>query len=37
MYNATGPTSKWGSWGQHDFTGAPSVKLDAIRRVNTKK
>lgn len=32
LYNSTGPTSKWGAWGQHDYTGAASVKLDAVDR-----
>jgi hypothetical protein len=36
VYNATGPTSKWGSWGQHDYTGAPSFKRDAIARANAQ-
>jgi hypothetical protein len=37
LYNSTGVTSKYGAWGQHDFTGAPSVKLDAIIRAQGKR
>jgi hypothetical protein len=37
LYNSTGVTSKYGAWGQHDFTGAASVKLDAIIRAQGKR
>jgi hypothetical protein len=37
LYNSTGVTSKYGSWGQHDFTGAPSVKRDAILNASGKR
>jgi hypothetical protein len=36
LYHSTGVTSKYGAWGQHDFTGAPSVKRDAISNASAK-
>lgn len=37
LYNSTGPTSKWGSWGQHDYTGQASPKRRAIIDAATKR
>ena len=36
LYNSTGPTSRYGSWGQHEFTGQPlalAPKRRAIQKV----
>jgi hypothetical protein len=37
LYNSTGPTSKYGSWGQHDYTGAGSTKRSAILNASGRR
>jgi hypothetical protein len=33
LYNSTGPTSRYGSWGQHEFTGQPLASAPKIRAI----
>jgi hypothetical protein len=40
LYNSTGPTSRYGSWGQHEFTGQPAAvapKRRAIQKLLTPR
>lgn len=33
LFNSTGPTTKWGSWGQHEFTGQPLTAAPKRRAI----